>query len=115
MASKHSCRRMPRGIEVADGGSGWRVRFPGGREWRREIWFCPFCGRRLGASSREFEERSRRKGQLKMATPVRCVETGEVFETQSQAAARYGCTQPDISRCARGTRETAGGMHWEYA
>lgn len=47
---------------------------------------------------------------------VRCVETGEVFISQSDAA-RKKCIQSsgNITRCCKQERQTAGGFHWEYA
>ena len=47
---------------------------------------------------------------------VRCVETGEVFISLSDAARKSqikdsGC----ITRCCKNERQTAGGFHWEYA
>jgi len=47
------------------------------------------------------------------STPVRCVETGEVFETQSEAAKAYHTSQGAIGNSARRKSGRAGGMHWE--
>ena len=46
--------------------------------------------------------------------PVRCVETGEVFESIAAAAERIGMYQSSVSQAVRGVAETAGGYHWEY-
>ena len=46
--------------------------------------------------------------------PVRCVETGEVFESIAAAAERIGMYQSSVSKAVRGKTETAGGYHWEY-
>lgn len=50
---------------------------------------------------------------------VRCVETGQVFQS-AQAAAKYinnaeGGTQQSILKCCRGERKSARGYHWKYA
>lgn len=45
---------------------------------------------------------------------VRCVETGEVFNSITEAATKYGITPTHISRVCRGKRKRTGGYHWEY-
>ena len=47
---------------------------------------------------------------------VRCVETGEVYPSQSEASRRTGIFQCHISDvcCKKPKRKTAGGFHWEY-
>lgn len=53
-------------------------------------------------------------GKMKMA--VRCVETGEVFESYSAAAASVGLSTGDgISAVCRGKQKKAAGYRWEYA
>lgn len=44
---------------------------------------------------------------------VRCITTGEIFETITEAQEFYHITH--IGECCRGTRKTAGGKQWEYA
>ena len=53
-------------------------------------------------------------GGLK-ATPIRIVETGEVFESVSECARRIGGSQGTISECLAGRRSTHLGYHFEYA
>ena len=53
-------------------------------------------------------------GGLK-ATPVRIVETGEVFESQTECARRLGVTQANIWQCLAGRQSTCRGYHLEYA
>lgn len=50
----------------------------------------------------------------KACRKTRCVETGEVFPSASEAARAKGIGQKDISKVALGQRKTAGGYHWEY-
>ena len=52
---------------------------------------------------------------LKKTTPIRIVETGEVFESISECARRIGGDQGTISRCLAGKRSTHRGYHFEYA
>lgn len=46
---------------------------------------------------------------------VICVETGEVFESVSEAARRCGLWQQNISKVLNGEMHTTGGFHWGYA
>lgn len=43
---------------------------------------------------------------------VRCVETGEIFESIKSAKDKYNIN--NISAACRGVQKTAGGYHWEY-
>lgn len=43
---------------------------------------------------------------------VKCVETGETFNSMSDAARKYKTQPIHISECCRGKRKTAGGLHW---
>lgn len=45
---------------------------------------------------------------------VRCVETGEVFKSQVEAAKAYKTSQGAVGNSARKNRPRAGGMHWEF-
>lgn len=47
-------------------------------------------------------------------TPVRCIETGEIFETQVEAAKAYRTSQGAIGNSARKNRSRAGGCTWEF-
>ena len=51
--------------------------------------------------------------------PVRCIETGEVFKTMSEAGLSIGQlydghSPSHISHVVHGHREKAGGFHWEF-
>ena len=50
----------------------------------------------------------------KLSTPVRCVETGEIFSRIKLAAKSNGAKATNISKVLLGQRLTAGGFHWEY-
>ena len=47
-------------------------------------------------------------------TPVICVDTGKIFETQTDASKTYGIPQGNIGLAARGIRKTAGGYRWKF-
>jgi hypothetical protein len=57
----------------------------------------------------EIEARRPKKNKGK---PVRCVETGEVYESASAATRATGIS--NIDAAARGDQKTAGEFHWEY-
>lgn len=120
MSGRHACAGMPRGIALVEGAGGWHVRFErAGSEWAREVTHCPWCGRRLGGGEgapprRETPAEKRRKGGMRRASPARCVETGEVFETQTAAALAVGTTPQSVSSAVRDGHR-AGGCHWERA
>lgn len=102
---------------------GWRVAFArAGTVWKRTITHCPWCGAELArpvakrtAADREGALREkRRRGGASSMRRVRCVETGETFASQKQAAEAYGVHQASVSSAiGRGCR--AGGVHWERA
>ena len=52
---------------------------------------------------------------LNKTTPVRIVETGEVFESIHECAKRIGCSEAHISNCLAGRRSGYRGYHFEYA
>ena len=53
------------------------------------------------------------KGRHK-GTPIRIVETDEVFESQRECARRIGGDQANIARCLAGRQSTHRGYHFEY-
>lgn len=72
-----------------------------GHEWQAKISArsrgsgCPYCSE-------------------KAPKAVRCIETGVVYESFSEAAKKSGCRSSNISLCCKGKQKTAGGYHWEY-
>lgn len=46
--------------------------------------------------------------------PVRCIETGVVYNSAQQAKRDTGISNSSISQACRGIFETAGGLHWEF-
>lgn len=53
---------------------------------------------------------------LRVKKPVRCIETGVVYDSIYLAAKATGAAQPNISTHLKWeTPKTCGGCHWEYA
>lgn len=46
--------------------------------------------------------------------PVECIETGEKYESLSDAERKTGILGETISRCCRGKQKTASGFHWRF-
>lgn len=46
--------------------------------------------------------------------PVKCLETGVVYSAAAEAERLTGAQRDNIAACCRGSRKTAGGLHWEY-
>ena len=57
---------------------------------------------------------AREKAVAVMRKRVRCVETGEIFESVSAAAKQYHISHQNISAVCRRPQRTAAGKHWEY-
>ena len=45
---------------------------------------------------------------------VRCLETGQVFESETQASKDLGLWATHISHVCTGARKTTGGLHFEF-
>jgi hypothetical protein len=48
------------------------------------------------------------------STPVICLETGYCYASAREAERHTGVSHSSIARVCKGTRETAGEMHWEF-
>lgn len=46
--------------------------------------------------------------------PVKCLDTGEIFISASEAARQKGCSQSNITKAILGERNKAGGLRWSY-
>lgn len=49
-----------------------------------------------------------------LSKAVKCVETGVVYSSISEAAQQTGVNLGNISQCCRGKRKTAGGLAWLF-
>ena len=54
------------------------------------------------------------KGMVINNKPVKCLDTGEVFASASEAARQKGCSQSNITSVVLGKRSKAGGLRWAY-
>ena len=63
--------------------------------------------------NQDFGTRNDRIGSM-VANKVRCVETGEIFESQKAASKFCNVHECNICKCLKGNRITSGGYHWEY-
>ena len=61
---------------------------------------CPVCGRE--------------KIVVSSSKRVKCIETGIIYKSSSEAGRICGFAGGSISACARGETSIAGGYHWEY-
>lgn len=50
----------------------------------------------------------------KTSKPVRCIETGIIYASTREAERQTGILNAGISHCCNGTRNTAGGFHFEF-
>ena len=48
------------------------------------------------------------------ARKIRCIDTGEVFNTIKEASKAYNVGRTNIGECLSGRTKTAGGYKWEY-
>lgn len=46
--------------------------------------------------------------------PVRCIETGTIYDSIKSAARATGLAANKISYCCRGMRNKTGNLHWEF-
>lgn len=64
----------------------------------------------------KFIQKQHVKKRIANIQKVRCIETGQVFESVADALKAMGMDPRNshISACCRGKRKTAGGYHWQY-
>ena len=86
---------------------------------------CRACGHVWSAQAYSLIAKSRSSGCRKCSVramlrrrsqKVRCITTGEVFDTLREAAAKYGVSRSAISQCCSEPPKLkrAGGREWEY-
>jgi group I intron endonuclease len=47
------------------------------------------------------------------SVPIRCIETGQVYKTVSEAAKAFDISHTNFASYWRGSRKTVAGLHWE--
>ena len=66
------------------------------------------------------EETKRKIGKANKGRPahnrrkVKCVETGEIFDSAYDASRKTGISQSHISQVCNGKQKTTGGFHWKF-
>jgi hypothetical protein len=71
-----------------------------------------YSNRQLRNSERQ---RGKRRGSKNHnSTPILCVDTGIIYESQGMAADATGAHQSKISECCSGNRKSAGGYRWSF-
>ena len=112
--------------EANKGRTNWRKGLKlteGEREKLREHFFkkgnIPWNKGKKGLQKHSEEWKKQARIRLKEAnkskqTPIICVETGEIFESQSEASRQKNISQGNIGSCLKGKRNIAGGYHWKY-
>lgn len=82
-------------------------------------WLCPKCGKEyyMRVCNRTFLGQGCKQCNLKkLSVRVKCVETGEVFDSITAAARAHNLkTVTSICKVLSGERSVAAGCHWEYA
>ena len=71
----------------------------------------------LQKHSEEWKKQARirlKEANKSKQAPIICVETGEIFESQSEASRQKNISQGNIGSCLKGKRNIAGGYHWKY-
>ena len=64
-------------------------------------------------TSSENKKHSPAIGKHKQFTKIRCVETGEIYDSCAAAARAVGVHTYCINCCVNGTQKTSAGYHWE--
>ena len=70
--------------------------------------------RMANAKGRRLSPEHRAKLEAARKVPVRCVDTGEIYESATEAGRRLNIQNSKITAVCRGKRKTAGGLRWEY-
>ena len=69
-------------------------------------------GKRMDLITRQKISKAKKGSPSILRKSVVCVETGEIFDSITQAATAVGVSRSSISKCV--TDNTAGGYHWKY-
>lgn len=68
----------------------------------------------LNKLQEEYKRKHKDKKLNYSTSPVRCVETGMVYESIKVAAEVFGISPKMLYNVCKGFNKTAAGMHWEY-
>lgn len=68
----------------------------------------PFYGKHHGEETKRKLSEASRKQTRRKATKVKCVTTGEIFDSIKEANEKYNISKGKISDCCRGNRKSTG-------
>ena len=54
------------------------------------------------------------RAALSCSKPIKCVETGIIYQSARKIEELFGYKNQSISKCCNGLRHTCGGYHWEF-
>lgn len=113
MSVEHKCTHMPNGVEsIVRSDDGWHINF-GNQFWTASIAFCPWCGRKFTTKDNDFYVPSVNRVSTH-ARAVRCIDTGETFESIAAAARAHGVSDSNIIRVCKGKAKQTKGERWEF-
>jgi len=55
-----------------------------------------------------------RKGIATNMRKVKCIDTGEIFESMKEAGRHFSLEYKNIQKCCSGNRDSCGGYKWQY-
>lgn len=89
------------------------MKFPNAGKKHKEWWSIPENKTKVSNSLKEWANKNKDKLSHKgvNAKKVMCVETGEIFNSATEANRKY---RGHVSEAAKGSRELAAGYHWKY-
>lgn len=59
-------------------------------------------------------DETKRKISNSKSTPVKCIETGIIYQSANEASIHTGANSNSIRRVCNGKKKTTKGFHWEY-
>ncbi len=77
--------------------------------------FNGMYGKKQSEHTKELNRQAHLGLKNKNSTPIVCIETGEIYESQGAAKRITGINDTSICKCLKGVKKTAGGFHWRYA
>ena len=83
-----------------------------GHDWVDNLCWCTQQENLNHGTCQERHAETIRGGKNPRARKVRCIETGQVFDSIKEAQEWLG--KGNIRACCKGRSKTAGGYHWEY-
>lgn len=78
-------------------------------ENERHAWDNGLCER-----TREIARKNAAIGTESLKKQVKCITTGEIYESTREASRQTGICQSGISACCRNKQKQSGGYKWEY-